>query len=150
MGERVAIFGKDESSGRPSGRATSGETTLSIISAGTIISGDIECGGVLKVEGRIDGSVRQARQVMLAKEGAIHGSVTAEEVVVGGLIDGAVSASGRLELQTTAVVNGDITTKSIVVMEGARINGGVKMTEIGLVGPAESTRDDRSRTGKKA
>jgi cytoskeletal protein CcmA (bactofilin family) len=146
----VAIFGKDEPSGAPSGRSASGETTLSIISAGTVISGDIECGGVLKVEGRIDGSVRRARQVMLAKEAAIHGSVTAEEVVVGGLIDGAVSVSGRLELQTTAVVNGDITTKSIVVMEGARINGGVKMTEIALVGSTDGTRDERSRAGKKA
>jgi cytoskeletal protein CcmA (bactofilin family) len=27
------------------------------------------------------------------------------------------------------VVNGDITTKSVIVMEGAKINGGVKMTE---------------------
>jgi cytoskeletal protein CcmA (bactofilin family) len=30
-------------------------------------------------------------------------------------------------------VNGDITTKSIVVMEGARINGSVRMTELSPV-----------------
>ena len=46
-------------------------------------------------------------------------------------------------LQTTAVVNGDIVTKSIVVMEGARINGGVKMTELVLVGRPEEARDLR-------
>jgi cytoskeletal protein CcmA (bactofilin family) len=138
----VAIFGKDESSGRAASRSAA-ENTLSIISAGTTIHGDIECAGVLKVEGRVDGSVRRARQVMLAREGAIHGDVTADEVVVGGVIDGAVSASTRLELQTTAVVNGDILTKSIVVMEGARINGSVKMTELALVGRPEDARETK-------
>lgn len=129
----MAIFGKDEAPARGTGRAGAQETTLSIISAGTTVTGDMECGGVLKVEGQIDGSVRRARQVMLAKDGAIRGDVTAQEIVVGGVIDGNVVAGERLELQPTAVVNGDIATKSIVVMEGARINGAVKMTELALV-----------------
>lgn len=139
----MAIFSKDEQPARGASRGNGNETTLSIISAGTVITGDISCGGVLKVEGRIDGSVLQARQVMLAKEGAIHGDVTAHEIVVGGVIDGSVTAADRLELQTSAVVNGDIATKSIVVMEGARINGGVKMTELALVGRAGEARDAR-------
>lgn len=139
----MAIFSKDEQPSRGTARGAGSETTLSIISAGTVITGDISCGGVLKVEGRIDGSVLQARQVMLAKEGAIHGDVTAHEIVVGGVIDGSVTASDRLELQTSAVVNGDIATKSIVVMEGARINGGVKMTELALVGRAGEAREGR-------
>ena len=143
----MAMFSKDESATRSGARAaTSNESTLSIISAGTTVTGDIDCDGVLKVEGRIDGSVRRARQVMLAKEGAIQGDVVSHEVVVGGVIDGSVTASGRVELQGTAVVNGDITTKSIVVMEGARINGGVKMTELALVtrpGEGRDARDSR-------
>lgn len=139
----MAIFGKDDSPNRSTARGAASETTLSIISAGTTVSGDIDCGGVLKVEGRIDGAVLRARQVMLAKEGSIHGDVTANELVVGGVIDGGVTASERLELQTTAVVNGDIVTKSIVVMEGARINGGVKMTELSLVGRPEDGKEAR-------
>lgn len=134
------MFGKEDGAGR-AGRGAGGENTLSIISTGTTVTGDIECSGVLRVEGRVDGSVRRARQVMLAKEGAIYGDVTANEVVVGGLIDGAVTAAERLELQTSAVVNGDITTRSIVVMEGARINGAVKMTELSLVGRGEEPRE---------
>lgn len=139
----MAMFGKDEAAVKSSGRAPAAETTLSIISAGTTITGDIECGGVLKIEGRIDGNIRRARQVMLAREGAIAGDVTAQEVVVGGVIDGLVTATDRLELQSSAVVNGDITTKSIVVMEGARINGGVKMTELALVSRPGDVREIR-------
>ncbi|MBA3853027.1 MAG: hypothetical protein C0503_01355 [Gemmatimonas sp.] len=139
----MAIFSKDDTTGRPAARS-GGETTLSIVSAGTTVSGDIACTGVLKVEGQIDGSVRQARQVMLAKDGAIRGDVNAHEIVVGGLVDGNVTAADRLELQPTAVVNGDIITKSIVVMEGARINGAVKMTELALVGRSTDGREARA------
>lgn len=145
----MAMFSKDESGAKGPARPTN-ETMLSIISAGTSVSGDIECSGVLKVEGRIHGSVRRARQVMLSKEGSIEGDVAAAEVVVGGVIDGNVVATDRLELQTTAVVNGDISTKSIVVMEGARINGGVKMTELALISGSEETREAREpRTVRK-
>lgn len=140
----MAIFGKDDAAPRQQARPGAGETTLSIVSAGTTITGDIACAGVLKVEGQIDGSVRQARQVMLAKDGAIRGDVTAHEIVVGGVVDGNVTAADRLELQPTAVVNGDITTKSIVVMEGARINGSVKMTELALVGRSADGRESRA------
>ena len=139
----MAIFSKDEPAARNARTPNSNESTLSIISAGTVVSGDIDCDGVLKVEGRIDGSVLRARQVMLAKEGAIRGNVVSHEVVVGGVIDGNVTAADRLELQSTAVVNGDITTKSIIVMEGARINGGVKMTELALVGRPGEAREHR-------
>jgi cytoskeletal protein CcmA (bactofilin family) len=146
----MAIFGKDDGAARI-GKGSGAENTLSIISAGTVVTGDMECAGVLKVEGRIDGSVRRARQVMLAKEGSIHGDVTANEVVVGGLVDGSVTASDRLELQTSAVVNGDISTRSIVVMEGARINGSVKMTELALVGRADESRESKdARTSRKS
>lgn len=143
----MAIFGKDEAAPRSGARAAVGETTLSIISAGTIIAGDIDCDGVLKVEGRVTGSVRRARQIMLAKNGAIQGDVVADEIVVGGVVDGNVSAADRLELQPTAVVNGDISTKSIVVMEGARINGSVKMTELALVSRGSDGREMREARG---
>jgi len=138
----VAIFSKDEQIVK-SGR-TGGDTTLSIVSAGTNIIGDIECDGMLKVEGRITGTVRRARQLMLSREGAISGDVTANEVVIGGVVDGNITAAERVELQTTAVVNGEITTKSIIVMEGARINGAVKMSDIALVGREEESRDSRA------
>jgi cytoskeletal protein CcmA (bactofilin family) len=145
----VALFGKDNAPARGNSRASGLETTLSIISAGTTITGDVECGGVLKVEGRVDGSVRRARQIMLAKDGAIHGDVSADEIVLGGVVDGNVSATDRLELQPTAVVNGDISTKSIVVMEGARINGSVKMTELALVSRAGDGREAREVRGAR-
>lgn len=110
-------------------RAGSAEAALSIIAAGMRITGDVETNGTLKIDGRIEGSVVGARQMMLGRNGAIHGNVHAGEVVVGGQVHGSIVADERLELQGSAVVNGDIDTKSIVVLEGARINGAVRMQE---------------------
>lgn len=132
----MALLRKDGEKNENRGGAA--EAALSIIAAGMRITGDIETNGTLKVDGRIEGSVLGARQMMLGRNGTIQGNVHAGEVVVGGLVDGAIVADERLELQSSAVVNGDIDTKSIVVLEGARINGTVRMQEIRLLGDASS------------
>ncbi|MBA4071886.1 MAG: hypothetical protein C0497_08645 [Gemmatimonas sp.] len=128
-------------------RGGTAEAALSIVAAGMRITGDVETNGTLKVDGRIEGSVLGARQMMLGRNGAIKGNVHAGEVVVGGLVDGAVVADERLELQSSAVVNGDIETKSIVVLEGARINGSVRMQELRLLGDKSAQERHSSSAG---
>jgi cytoskeletal protein CcmA (bactofilin family) len=134
--EPVSMFGKEGSptTARPeirnSSLAASDSTALSVIANGMRIVGDIESSGVVKIDGRIEGSVTHARQVLLGRGATVKGNVAADEVVIGGVVDGGIRASERLELQATAVVNGDIETKSIVVLEGARINGAVRMTDL--------------------
>jgi cytoskeletal protein CcmA (bactofilin family) len=139
----MALLRKDGDKGDPRGGAA--EAALSIIASGMRITGDIETSGTLKIDGRVDGSVIGARQVMLGRNGAIKGNVHAGEVVLGGQVDGSIVADERLELQGSAVVNGDIETKSIVVLEGARINGAVRMHEIRLVGSQSGA--DRQASG---
>ena len=123
------MFGKDDTT-RPESRSTGAEGTLSILAASVRIVGNLETTGTLKIDGRIEGSVSGARQLMLGRGGSIQGDVSAEEVVIGGTVDGGVRATTRMELQASAIVNGDIETKSIVVLEGAIINGTVRMTDV--------------------
>ena len=126
----MAIFSKEATSRpEPRGHGAPVEAALSIVSAGMKITGDVETSGVLKVDGEINGSVTGARQVLLGRGGTVRGNVAAAEVVVGGHVEGSVAAGDRLELQSTATINGDIETKSIVVLEGARINGLVRMSD---------------------
>jgi cytoskeletal protein CcmA (bactofilin family) len=105
------------------------EAVLSIVASGMTITGDVQTAGVIKVDGEINGSIIGARQVLLGRGGVVRGNVAAGEVVVGGTVEGTVSAQDRLELQSTASVTGDIDTRSIVVIEGARINGMVRMAD---------------------
>jgi cytoskeletal protein CcmA (bactofilin family) len=104
----MAMFGKDPAQRNDSrGHAPSIEAALSIVAAGMRIIG--------------------ARQVLLGRTGMVRGNIAAGEVVLGGTVEGSVAAAERLELQATATVTGDVDTRSIVVVEGARINGSVRM-----------------------
>lgn len=109
--------------------APSPEAGLSVIAAGMKIVGDIESTGVVKIEGIVEGAIRGARQLLLGRQGTVHGDIRAHEVVVGGTVVGTIVADERVEIQGTSSVQGDIHTKTIVVLEGGVINGRVRMGE---------------------
>jgi len=122
----MAIFKEEKQDGK---NGATGEGALSIIAAGMTVSGDIESTGVVKVEGRVDGSIRSARQVLVGRQGTVHGDIETREAVIGGAVEGTITASERVEIQATAAVLGDIITRTIVVAEGGRINGTVRMED---------------------
>ena len=70
-----------------------GEGTLSIIAGGMRVIGDIETEGVIKIEGRVEGSIRAGRQVLIGRQGEVKGDVTTREAVIGGKVQGTVSAT---------------------------------------------------------
>jgi cytoskeletal protein CcmA (bactofilin family) len=105
------------------------EAGLSVIASGMKIIGDIESTGVVKIEGIVEGAIRGARQLLLGRQGTVHGDIRAHEVIIGGTVVGTIVADERVEIQGTSTVQGDIHTKSIVVLEGGVINGTVRMGE---------------------
>jgi cytoskeletal protein CcmA (bactofilin family) len=128
----MAIFTKDgtPSTGETKTGSNGGEGTLSIIAGGMRVIGDIETEGVIKIEGRVEGSVRAGRQVLVGRQGEVKGDITTREAVIGGKVQGTVSATERLEVQATSTIIGDINTKSIAVAEGGRINGTVRIADV--------------------
>ena len=122
----MAIFNKDTKV--PDPRA-GGDAVLSIIAAGMHFVGDLEGPGLIKIDGRIEGSISGARQIIVGRDGSVRGNVHATEVILAGSVDGTVIGNERVELQGTATLNGDVHTRLIVVNEGARINGTVRMSE---------------------
>jgi cytoskeletal protein CcmA (bactofilin family) len=126
----MAIFTKDQPE-RLDARTSSSanEAALSIVAIGTRLIGDLESDGIVKIEGSVEGAIRNARQVLIGRQGEVKGNIAAREVVVGGRVEGNITASERVEIQGSSMVQGDIHTKTIVVMEGAKLNGAVHMSE---------------------
>ncbi len=126
----MAIFSKDLSAAEAVRTAPlSATTSLSIIAAGTKIDGDIDTDGVIRIEGRVEGTVRAGRQVLIGRQGEVRGDISTREAVVGGSVNGAINASERLEVQSTSTIVGNITTKAIAVVEGGKINGTVHIAD---------------------
>jgi cytoskeletal protein CcmA (bactofilin family) len=91
------------------------------------VSGDLDTGGSLRIDGKLEGNIRRADTVVLGVGATMSGDVHAREVVIGGTITGNVHATERVELQATAIVTGDILTQTILVQEGGVVNGRVLM-----------------------
>jgi cytoskeletal protein CcmA (bactofilin family) len=99
----------------------------SLLDSQLTVTGDLDTAGSLRIDGRLDGTVRRADVVVLGVGATMSGDIHAREVVIGGTINGTVHASERVELQATAIVTGDIVTQSVLVQEGGVVNGRVLM-----------------------
>ena len=112
-------------------RRRTDQIPFSIVASDMTVIGDLETEGVVRIEGRIRGTVRAAAQVLVAAGAVIEGDLHTQEAVVAGQGSGAIHARDRVELQGTAVVTGDIVTPRIAIVEGARVSGEVKMDQTG-------------------
>lgn len=111
---------------------------FSVVSAECYFQGTLNVQGSLRVDGTLEGSVDNARHVIVGDGGKIMGDVTAEIVVCGGDIEGNVCAE-MVEILGKASITGDIRAKKMIVEEGGRIDGRCK---IGEENPAEQSDDN--------
>lgn len=105
---------------------------LSIIAKDMTVTGDMSTEGVVKVEGRVKGTIRSTTQVIISPGAVIEGDVETKEAIVAGDVQGNIRATDRVELQASAVVKGDIATPKIAILEGGRVSGAVTMTDGGM------------------
>jgi cytoskeletal protein CcmA (bactofilin family) len=108
-------------------RRRTDQIPFSIIASDMTVIGDLETEGVVRIEGRIKGTVRVGSQILVTQGAVIEGDLHTQEAVIAGQVNGAIHATGRVELQASAVVTGDIVTARIAIVEGAAVSGEVKM-----------------------
>jgi cytoskeletal protein CcmA (bactofilin family) len=108
-------------------RRKTDQIPFSIIASDMTVIGDLETEGVVRIEGRVRGTVRVGSQVLVASGAVIEGDLHTQEAVIAGQVSGAIHARERVELQASAMVAGDILTPRISIIEGARVTGEVKM-----------------------
>jgi cytoskeletal protein CcmA (bactofilin family) len=108
-------------------RRKTDQIPFSIIASDMTVIGDLETEGVVRVEGRVRGTVRVGAQVLVSQGAVIEGDLHTQEAVIAGQVSGAIHARERVELLATAMVAGDILTPRISIIEGARVTGEVKM-----------------------
>ena len=120
----------------------------SVVSAECYFQGTLSVQGSLRVDGTLEGSVDNARHVIVGTDGKILGDVTAQIVVCGGVIEGNVCAD-MLEVLAPAFIKGDIRAKKVIVEEGGRIEG---LCVIGgaTEESAEEEQEEDDEDGKKS
>jgi cytoskeletal protein CcmA (bactofilin family) len=96
---------------------------VTILGPGTLLRGDLQCKGTIRVEGTVCGEVTSGDSVVLLESGRIQGNVTAGQVIVGGEIVGNVSAVERIEITAKGKVVGDMTAPRVSIHEGVLFEG---------------------------
>jgi cytoskeletal protein CcmA (bactofilin family) len=89
--------------------------------------GTLTAKGSLKIDGRIDGSIVDAKMVTLGKTGKIRGDISCETCSVGGEVKGNILALTSIEVLSGARVEGDLRAPRIMLEEGAFFNGNCSM-----------------------
>lgn len=79
------------------------------------------------LQGRVEGSIRHARNLIIGPEGSVLGDVYANHLTVEGLVEGDLHCSEAVVVRATAQVRGNIFAPRVGIMEGATFNGRVEM-----------------------
>ena len=102
-------------------------TAINMIGVGTIINGDIQSKGDIRVDGTLKGSVATEGKVVLGDEGIIEGDVICRDADISGVINAKLTATQLLSLKATAKLNGDIVTNKLSIEPGATFTGSCSM-----------------------
>jgi cytoskeletal protein CcmA (bactofilin family) len=108
-------------------KSTGTTAAVNMIGAGTVITGDIQSKGDIRVDGTLKGSVNTSGKVVLGKDGVIEGDVVCMDADISGTIKAKISVAQLLSLKSTAKLNGDIITNKLSIEPGASFTGSCSM-----------------------
>jgi cytoskeletal protein CcmA (bactofilin family) len=98
-----------------------------VIGKGTVLEGNIETFGNIRIEGKVIGNIKSKSKIALGNSSHIEGNISAQNADIEGEVKGKLEISEMLVLKSTSVVHGDIITGKLVVEPGAVFNGSCKM-----------------------
>ena len=101
--------------------------STNMIGKGTVIQGNIETFGDLRVDGKLIGDLKTKSKAVFGQSSVVEGNVVAQNAEIEGHVTGTVEVTDVLILKATAVIDGDIVTDKLIVESGALFNGGCKM-----------------------
>ncbi|MFW6084172.1 MAG: bactofilin family protein [Gemmatimonadota bacterium] len=120
---------------------------VSIVGPGMKIVGDCSSDGTIRVEGKVEGSVKAGKSVVVGKDGKVKGDIATQDAIIAGEVDGSVTADSRVELQSTCRVQGDIRSRRVKLDEGGRVDGQLHM---GATAARESSSGSSSSSATSA
>ena len=103
------------------------ETIDTLVGSGSILQGDLEFTGGLRIDGHIKGHISaqdtNKGTLVLSETGVVEGDINVPHVIINGTVKGNVVSTGHVELQANAKVTGDIHYKAVEMELGALLNG---------------------------
>ena len=100
--------------------------SISRISAGTVIKGEILSPTDIRIDGTFEGRVQSKGRVVVGESAVIKGDVVCENIDLWGKVEGNIFVKDTLSLMDSCVVTGNLHIRRLAVELGATFNGNCK------------------------
>lgn len=139
------MIGKDD---KKKNKGRDAEDVVSIVGPGMTITGDCETEGTLRIEGKVDGTIRSGKAVVIGEDGEVVGDIHTQDAVVAGRVEGSIQADSRIELKASARIEGDVRCRRVKLEEGGFVDGRIEMggSEAGKRRPVGSPQSSPEKT----
>ena len=105
-----------------------------LISAGTVLKGDLKSESDLRIDGTIHGNVSSGAKVVIGPSGFVEGNIDGINADISGRLVGNVAVKESVQLRNTGNVQGNIAAASLQIEAGSVFNGQSQMgTPVGNV-----------------
>lgn len=102
--------------------------TVTTISTGTVVKGDITSEGDFRIVGKLIGSIRSTGKVVIGQSGIVEGDVFCQNADFAGTVKGNVDVEKLLLLKATVNLTGNIKTSKLSIEPGALFSGQCSMS----------------------
>ncbi|MCC7303676.1 MAG: polymer-forming cytoskeletal protein [Bacteroidia bacterium] len=106
---------------------TTDSGTVNIIGAGTIIEGEINTNGDIRVDGSLTGKLNVKGRLVLGASGNIEGEISCQNADISGTINGKINVTDLLALKSSSKLSGDIVANKLAIEPGAVFTGSCSM-----------------------
>ena len=103
--------------------------SINIITAGTLIKGDITASGDFRLDGTLEGNIQLNGKLVVGDSGVVNGNILCVNANIIGTVNGNLSVKELLSLHTTARVRGDILINKLSIEPGAVFSGKCRMID---------------------
>lgn len=120
------------------------------IGGSTVVSGDAEFKGMLRIDGHFTGRVRSEKGALIVSAGGVvEANIQVASARINGTVNGDITATERIEFGRSARVRGNIQTPALVIEEGAIFEGGCRMGQA-KPEPARAAKAEETRPAAAA
>jgi cytoskeletal protein CcmA (bactofilin family) len=106
-------------------------SSATLISAGTVLQGDVKSENDLRIDGTIHGNVFSTAKVVVGPSGFVEGHIEGTQADISGRLTGNVVAKEMVQLRAQSQVQGNIHSASLQIDAGAIFNG---QSQMGMAG----------------
>jgi cytoskeletal protein CcmA (bactofilin family) len=95
----------------------------SIIGEGSEFKGEFKINGLLRIDGKFQGTIETEGKVLIGQTGEAVTDIRARLIVIGGTVRGNIYATERVILLSSGTVKGNIITPGLIMEEGVVFEG---------------------------